>query len=180
MKRVPNSCGRLANAKRQGLSLLEVIIATVVLAVSSLMLVRIIGNADRHAARAERRVMAQMVCQNKLDEILSGLIQLESSDAQPDLYYPDWQCSIKVSDWDSSVGSMTDRLTMVEVSAFFNPQLDLGQRESSGAQLGNQSSEADKPVYTLKRLVRRPVVLEGASQLEPGQESEASVAGGQR
>ena len=68
---------------RQGLSLLEVIISTVVLAVSTLMLMRIITGADQTAQRAEQRIMAQMICQNKLDEILSGIEPLEPFEPRP-------------------------------------------------------------------------------------------------
>lgn len=134
--------------QRDGLSLLEVIIATVVLSVSAAMLVRLISNAERQANRADRRVHAQMICQNKLDELLAELEPLESFDPRPSLYYPDWHYSVSVQEFGDSSDNANVNFSLVEVSVYY---------QESGEELGETtpvSLDKTDPVYTLRRIVR--------------------------
>lgn len=134
---------------RKGISLLEVIIATVILTVSSVMLIRIIGTADRNAQRADRRVMAQMVCQNYLDEMISGMIPLESADPEPTIHYPDWQCAVTVEPWSSGDGQTLEGLVLIEVQAFYAPV------SSSTESRTIRASDTDRPAYSIRRIFRK-------------------------
>ena len=143
-----NAPSREVASQRVGLSLLEVIIATVVLSVSAAMLIRLISNAERQANRADRRVHAQMICQNKLDELLAELEPLESFDPRPTLYYPDWHYSVSVQEFGDSMDNAKVNFSLVEVSVYY---------QESGEELGEATAVAlDKtdPVYTLRRIVR--------------------------
>lgn len=150
---------------RQGLSLLEVIIATVILAVSSVMLVKIIGNGDRNARRAEQRVMAQMICQNRLDEILAGILPLEPMDTRQDMYYPDWHYLVKVDSYldESGISSSESaaELLLVEVQVFYQPIAD-------DVDLGVEKDQFDRPTFSLKRIVRRKEAIETSVEFDGG------------
>ena len=143
---------------RSGISLLEVIIATVVLSVSAVMLVSIIGTADRNATRADERLRGQLICQNKLEELQAGMLPLESSDLQPTAYYPDWQYTINVEEWSNDSAILDGRLVVVEIEAYFRPAQD-GPSENLDREAFEQ-----RPAYILRRLLRKP----DSESLEPG------------
>lgn len=135
--------------QRDGLSLLEVIVSTVILAVSSLMLVQILRTAERNAARADERLMGQLICENKLNEIQTGLLPIEAVDRQPTVYYPDWQYAITVRDWNSEALTANGELVVVEVLAYYAPvtAATIGSREISDPD--------QRPAFSLQRLLRR-------------------------
>ena len=81
---------------RNGFSLLEVIIATGILAASAVLLLSTFSIGEGHGGKAETRVLAQMLCQSKLDELLADLSRLQSVDHEPLVNYPDWTYSV---DW---------------------------------------------------------------------------------
>ena len=135
---------------RAGLSLLEVIIATVILAVSATLLVRLIGAGDKNAKRADQRITAQMICQNKMDEIVASIEPFESMESTASPYYPDWYWSVSIEDLYSKNDTTVNRLSLVEVGVFFR-QSDDGIGNSN--QLDSQSED---PIYTLRRVIRTP------------------------
>lgn len=67
-----------AARRRRGISLIEVILATVMLLGSVMALSQIAYLARRHATGAEDRTQAQMYCQNILHELLAGLRPLRN------------------------------------------------------------------------------------------------------
>ena len=79
-----------------GFSLLEVIIATAILATSTVLLLGLFSTGERHSRRAETRVLAQMLCQSKLDELLADPALLAIVDGEPLAGYADWTYSV---DW---------------------------------------------------------------------------------
>lgn len=84
-----------SNARiRSGFSLLEVIIATAILAASGVMLMSMFSTGDRHARRAEKRALAQMLCQSKMDELLANPNQLQPIETQVFQHYPGWIYSV--------------------------------------------------------------------------------------
>ena len=140
---------RLPPRYHRGLSLLEVIIATVVLATSAVMLVRLLDTADQNAQRAERRVTAQMICQNRMDQILAAIEPLEPGDPRRSLHYPDWQTSVTLSPLPETGEDGRDRLVLVEVSVFHQPA-----EEAFGEELA-ADPENEVPVFSLRRIVRQ-------------------------
>lgn len=135
--------------QRSGLSLLEVIIATLVLAVSAAMLVQLLGNGDRQASRAEKRVQAQLICQNRLDEILAAIEPMESVEVHPSLFYPDWHISVHVQDIEGSAEVSRAEFVLVEVRVYYRKSDD----ESIGLSAPNLADE--QPVYALRRVMRK-------------------------
>lgn len=81
---------------RRAFSLLEVIIATGILAASALMLMSLFSTGDRHTKRADERTMAQMLCQSKLDELLAEPAQVMPMKANVFRQYPGWVWSLDV------------------------------------------------------------------------------------
>ena len=117
--RIPFHSSQKPQNSRAGLSLLEVIIATVILAVSATLLVRLIGAGDRNAQRADQRITAQMICQNKMDEIVASIEPLESIEPTASPYYPEWYWSVSIDDLNSKNDTTVNRLSLVEVGVFF-------------------------------------------------------------
>ena len=78
----------------RGFSLLEVIIATGIMATSSALLLSLLSTGEQHATRAETRGMAQVLCHTKLDELLADPQQLREVNKEPLLGYEDWQYSV--------------------------------------------------------------------------------------
>ena len=75
----PRSERRAGGGKcRRGMSLLEVMIATVIVLGSVMALSRLAFLARMNAMRAEDRSMSQIHCQNILEEILSGVRPLQN------------------------------------------------------------------------------------------------------
>lgn len=64
-------------ARRDGFSLLEVLLATSILIGSSIALLELVMIGNRHANSARDLSRSQRICQTKLNEILSGLAPLE-------------------------------------------------------------------------------------------------------
>ena len=81
---------------RRGFSLLEVIIATAILAASTVMLMSLFSTGDRHARRADERTIAQMLCQSKLDELIVDPSQVIPMKANVFPQYPGWVWSLEV------------------------------------------------------------------------------------
>ena len=63
---------------RRGMSLLEVMLATVMLLAAVMALSRVAFLARRHAIRAEDRSQAQLLCQNIVQELLAGARPLQN------------------------------------------------------------------------------------------------------
>jgi general secretion pathway protein I len=64
---------------RSGLSLLEVVLALTILAVAAALLAQVTTQATNNGLMAQRLAVAQMLCESKMSEVLSGAIPLTSS-----------------------------------------------------------------------------------------------------
>ena len=67
---------------RRGFSLLEIIIATAVLAASAMVLISLIGLGTKYGNRAEERTIALSQAESLIDEFLAQLGQTEKQDEQ--------------------------------------------------------------------------------------------------
>ena len=70
---------RRSKFRRSGLSLLEVVLALSILAVSAALLTQITKQATDNGRMAQRLSTAQMLCESKMSEVLAGAIPLTSS-----------------------------------------------------------------------------------------------------
>ncbi|MBI2479680.1 MAG: prepilin-type N-terminal cleavage/methylation domain-containing protein [Planctomycetia bacterium] len=117
----------------EGFSLLEVIIATAILATSTVLLLGLFSTGERHAKKAETRVLAQMLCQSKLDELLADASLLAIVDDEPLAGYDDWMYSV---DW---TPTEIDGLVRLRVSVREVETLD--QLERTAAAPGRNAFE---------------------------------------
>jgi general secretion pathway protein I len=66
--------------RRNGLSLLEVVLALSILAVAAALLAQITKQATDNGLLAQRLSTAQILCESKMSEVLSGAIPLTATD----------------------------------------------------------------------------------------------------
>ncbi len=79
-----------------GFSLLEVILATSIIAASSMVLLRLISTGEQHQRRGERRAVGQMICQSLIDQMAIDPDSVYSVDQQRVTDYPEWTYSTVV------------------------------------------------------------------------------------
>ena len=82
---------------RYGYSLLEVILATAILLGSVVVLGELASIGRKHVISAEKRAAAQLQCETKLNEILAGLVPLESV-AETPLVETDFYSQAEIDD----------------------------------------------------------------------------------
>jgi type II secretory pathway pseudopilin PulG len=79
-----------------GFSLLEVILATAVIASSSMVLLRLVSTGQQHQRRGERKAIGQMICQSLIDEMTIDSRLLQGVEDQRVKDYPTWTFSTKL------------------------------------------------------------------------------------
>ena len=168
---------------RRGFSLLEIIIATAVLAASAMVLISLIGLGAKYGNRAEERTIALSQAESLMDEFLAQLGQTEKQDEQSGILAGPPQRSYRIIatpfELNSNSRSAGSRDNSGQAS---NGQANGGQSsngrassgllrvtvqvfESSSSNLGTTLNTAEvKPMIELSRLIRRP-----ADVLESGQ-----------
>ena len=139
--------------RRSGFSLLEVIIATAILAASAVMLMSMFSMGERHTKRADERVIAQMLCQSKLDELLADPSQILPVKADAIPQYPGWVSSVDVQP------TSLEKFVQLRVSVTRIPgmptgaDLDLAAKTEDAATPAVESLPA-KPTYSLTRWIQ--------------------------
>jgi len=83
--------------RRAGFSLLEMLLAMSILLGCLIVLSELAGIGRRHVSGAQGLATAQLVCQTKLNEMLSGAAPLESFQKQPVDNPPGWLCSVEIN-----------------------------------------------------------------------------------
>jgi hypothetical protein len=89
--------------RRQGLSLLEVVLAMTILLVSLAALGQLVTTGLNSASRARDLTYAQLLCESKLGELVAGLVPLEPTFDAPVAAYLDdtveneWLCDVEVN-----------------------------------------------------------------------------------
>jgi type II secretory pathway pseudopilin PulG len=78
---------------RKGFTLLEVMLATGLLLGSVIVLAQLASIGREHANAAEDLATAEMLCQNRMNEILVGAAPLELVENEP-LDVEDWTCTV--------------------------------------------------------------------------------------
>lgn len=82
--------------RRGGFSLIEVLLATAILMGAVVVLGQLTGIGYRNAMAARDEVTAQMLCEHKLNEIVSGLRPAETIAEAPIRDRPGWLSSVAV------------------------------------------------------------------------------------
>jgi len=88
---------RTKSTIRKGLSLLEVMLAIVILGGALVMIGQLIRIGNRSAQNAQLISQAQILCDAKLAEISAGVLPLESVNESPIDEAPEWAYSVEVS-----------------------------------------------------------------------------------
>ena len=83
--------------RRAGFSLLEMLLAMSILLACLTVLSELAGIGRRHVGDAQGLSTAELICQTKLNEVLSGATPLESFQKQPVADRPDWLCSVEIN-----------------------------------------------------------------------------------
>ena len=83
--------------RRAGFSLLEMLLAMSILLGCLIVLSDLAGIGRRHVSDTQGLSTAQLICQARLNEILSGAAPLESFQKQPVGDRPDWLCSVEIN-----------------------------------------------------------------------------------
>lgn len=111
--RSAEQCG---HAPRLAFSLLEVILATAMIAASSMVLMRLISTGAQHQDRGTRKATAQLICQSLIDEMVIDPARRESVEDQLVPGYTGWIYSIQIEPTDFD-GLIRARVQAVEVAA---------------------------------------------------------------
>lgn len=86
--------------QNRGFSLLEVIIATAIVAASSMIVLRLVSTGEAHFTRAERKSHAKRIGQSLIDQMLIGKQPLEELTDQPIDGYENWIFTTEVEPTD--------------------------------------------------------------------------------
>lgn len=123
----------------RGLSLLEVIIATAILAGSGMILFSIIGLGSKYALRAEELTFSHHHAQSILDEWLAQPLAAPGEQSGPIEEAPDWSYRVE------SKATSDPLLQVVTVEIFHASPLSA---------LSPSSADSAEPIYRLSRWVR--------------------------
>lgn len=77
-------------------SLLEVILATAIIAASSMVLLRLISTGTQHQRRGERRATGQMICQSLIDQMMINPELQQSVENQDVKGHPEWKYTTQI------------------------------------------------------------------------------------
>jgi len=92
----------MTSARRDGFSLLEVLMATSILLGSIIVLNQLAGIGRKNAMAAQDLATAQLLCQTQLNEFLIGTTAADSTDEQPIAGAPGWVYSVDVEPLEST------------------------------------------------------------------------------
>ncbi len=139
-------------ARRNGLTLLEVMLALAILGVSIAVVGELIRIGTRSAAQARDLSTAQLMCESKLSEILAGIEPPSASSGGPLDEYGEWSYSVE--------SESTDQEGLLLVRVTVQQNLDAGQRAAS---------------FTIARWMTDPGLIEEAEAAD-AEEAEAAAA----
>lgn len=117
---------RFRKKKRPGLSLLEVVLALAILAMTAALLSQLTRQATDNAMASQRQADAQILCESTMAEVLAGAIPMQSTDWTP------IQFSTRPGNWHYRLeSSATERPDMLglRLGISDDPQKTTGQVE---------------------------------------------------
>ena len=148
---------------KRGFSLLEVIIATAILTASAMMLMSMFSMADRHANRAERRLIARMLCESKLDELLTTPETILPTRVGYFPNFPGWVWSLELQP------TALDDFALMRVSVTHLPgqpvQADLEPRTAAAETTTTSvTTIPDTPTFSITRFMQFEGDIEGLNE----------------
>lgn len=169
---------RLAMRTRTAFSLLEVIIATAILAGSAMVLLSLIGMGTKYGNRAEQRTIAITQAQSMLDEFIARMpgeeLREEVTGVLPGTPTRSFRIEVTPYDWSSKSGANQSTNATNEMAAgIYRVTLELF--ESNSALAGAEG----EPLCQLSQLVRRRASDQGATSGVPN-EGASSINGRSR
>ena len=124
--------------RRRGLSLIEMIIATALLAGSALLIQSLIGAGTRYGTTAELRTMAVTLAETALNDAMTSTASSNREVTEPFAHAPEWSYRLRQSP--------IDNLPLVQWT------VDIFQTKDVE---GSATNESSKPIFTLVRWQRR-------------------------
>ena len=82
---------------RQAFSLIEVIVSSAIIVGSSIAILQLASLGRLHVTKAEEATRAQLLCQNKMAEVLAGIHPLEDTQREAFLDAPEWSFAVQVA-----------------------------------------------------------------------------------
>lgn len=101
--------------RRQGLTLLEVILAIAILGGCIAVIGELVRVGSRHATEARHLTKAQLLCESTMEEVVAGILPAETVSASPYEYDPDWVYSVTTNYLDQD-GLLEVRVTVEQVA----------------------------------------------------------------
>lgn len=139
------------HAKRRGISLMEVLVSTSILVASSIVLVELATIGRKQANAAYDLNTAQLLCQAKLDEIVTGISPLQAVEDQELDDDSDWLYSVELEP------KRTDRLISVKVAVYQKPrEHQRSQRFTLVRWMPDQPENSPKETPTQESSNQRP------------------------
>lgn len=106
----------MKSAGREGFSLLEVLMATSILLGSVIVLNQLASIGRKNAVAAQDLSTAQMLCQSRVNEILTGAVAAEAVDEEPLPEAPGWVYSLSLEPVDSATVGDRQKLTALQLT----------------------------------------------------------------
>jgi len=134
---------------RAGFSLMEVLMATSILLASVIVLGELAGIGRRHASASRELATAQILCENKLNEILSGAAPAVRVDGEPLDVQPGWMYSVEIEPLDAEQAAIAPGMVALKVTVEAE---DTPRRRS---EIDHQGTKQ----FSLVRWIREPARL---------------------
>ncbi|MEE3371191.1 MAG: hypothetical protein VX346_17795 [Planctomycetota bacterium] len=172
-----------------GLSLLEVMIATGIMAASSMALLRLGRIGNQHALRSESLSEVVMLAQNKLHALEAGIEPLVIVERQPFRDHPEWEYTLHAEP------ETTPSLWRVTIEVFarqpslglsgdprkagITRSLDTDDSPSSRRSLATATDDSRPPRWSLTQWIRcAPPAAEGATAEAAPRSRRSQLIGG--
>jgi len=158
-RRIDINSPRVTSLRPQsGFSLLEVIIATAVLAGSAMVLISLIGMGTRFGSKAEQRSLALNAAQTILEEYLINASSDDSDSEVTGVVDGRWPMGYRLTT--SSLTADSNKSTSVPLSGLVRLTVELFESEQA------MSSGTGLPLCKISRLARRVAELPDAESFE--------------
>ena len=143
--------------RRSAFSLLEVMLATTVLLGSVIVLSHIAFVGTAHMDSAEQYAAAQLACQTRMNEMLSGALSIEEVRNQAITELPGWGMTVKVESANQS------GLLALEVTAAEQPTEQATVEMTAEASSATQQASGTGKQFTLVRWILDPESSQSSS-----------------